>query len=146
MGLYVDWLTIDTPDPKKLAKFWCAALDYEVLYDSTDDDDVDPPPSWEGNDDVEVLIGGRGRPRILLLEVHDPKVVKNRLHLDLRPDDLDTEVDRLLSLGGTRVDIGQVDVSWVVLADPDGNEFCVLRAPTEKEWAERREREAAGKW
>ena len=146
MTLTIDWLTIDTPDPEKLAKFWCAALDYEVLYDSADDHELDAPPAWEADEDGEVLIGGRGRPRILLLEVHDPKVVKNRLHLDLRPDDLHAEVDRLLSLGATKVDIGQGDVSWVVLADPDGNEFCVLRAPTETEWVERKEREAAGKW
>jgi hypothetical protein len=54
-------------------------------------------------------------------------VVKNRLHLDLRPDDQEQEVKRLLGLGATRVDIGQAeDVSWVVLADPEGNEFCIL--------------------
>ena len=53
---------------------------------------------------------------------------KNRLHFDLAPPaggDQQTEVDRLVSLGATRIDIGQGDVSWVVLADPDGNEFCV---------------------
>ena len=149
MGLYVDWLTIDSPDPARLAKFWCAALDYEVLYDTEEEEQAaaaGEPPAWEGDDTVEVLIGGQGRPRMLLLEVHDDKKVKNRLHLDLRPDDQDAEVTRLLSLGATKVDIGQGDVSWVVLADPDGNEFCVLRAPTEEEWAERKEREAAGKW
>jgi hypothetical protein len=53
--------------------------------------------------------------------------VKNRVHLDLRPDDQAVEVQRLISLGARHVDIGQRDVSWVVLADPEGNEFCVLR-------------------
>ena len=132
MGLYVDGLTIDSPDPARLAKFWCAALDYQVLYDTDDEEAAagSEPPAWEGDDDDEILIGGAGRPRILLLEVHDEKKVKNRLHLDLRPDDLDAEVDRLLSLGATKVDIGQGEVSWVVLADPDGNEFCILQART----------------
>jgi len=59
--------------------------------------------------------------------VPETKQIKNRLHLDFRPDDRDAEVERLLSLGATRVDVGQgADVPWVVLADPEGNEFCVL--------------------
>jgi hypothetical protein len=58
--------------------------------------------------------------------VADAKVVKNRLHIDLRPDDQELEVSRLVSLGAQRVDIGQGDVPWVVLTDPEGNEFCVL--------------------
>jgi hypothetical protein len=53
-------------------------------------------------------------------------LLKNRLHLDFRPDDRDVEVERLIGLGATRVDIGQGEPSWVVLADPEGNEFCVL--------------------
>ena len=58
-----------------------------------------------------------------------PKIGKNRLHLDIAPPadgDQQAEVDRLVALGATRIDIGQGDVSWVVMADPDGNEFCVL--------------------
>ena len=58
------------------------------------------------------------------------KAGKNRLHIDLRPDDQAAEVDRLVGLGAQRVDIGQGDVSWVVLADPEGNEFCVLSGGT----------------
>jgi hypothetical protein len=60
-----------------------------------------------------------------------PKAGKNRLHFDLAPSagsDQQAEVDRLISLGATRIDIGQGEVSWVVLADPDGNEFCVRGA------------------
>ena len=56
------------------------------------------------------------------------KTIKNRLHIDLDPDDRDAEVERLLTLGATRADVGQgADATWVVLADPEGNEFCVLR-------------------
>ena len=68
---------------------------------------------------------------ILFLKNSDVKSVKNRLHLDLRPDDQDAEVRRLEKLGAKRIEIGQSadpDTSWVVMADPEGNEFCVLRA------------------
>ena len=68
-------------------------------------------------------------PCLLFIKAPDAKSAKNRLHLDLRPDDRDAEVARLEALGAKRVDIGQgPDVTWVVMADPDGNEFCVLRA------------------
>ena len=69
-------------------------------------------------------------------DVAEPKVGENRLHLDLRPVDQAAEVARLEQLGARRVDIGQGDVTWVVMADPDGNEFCVLRALTAEELAE----------
>ncbi len=66
-------------------------------------------------------------PDILFVKVTDRKTTKNRLHFDLRPEDQAAQVHRLLDLGARRVDIGQGDdVSWVVLADPEGNEFCVL--------------------
>lgn len=64
----------------------------------------------------------------LFLAVPDGKTVKNRLHVDFTPDDQQAEVDRLISLGARHVDIGQGEQSWVVLADPEGNEFCVLAA------------------
>jgi hypothetical protein len=63
------------------------------------------------------------------------KVVKNRLHLDLRPVDQAAEVARLEALGARRVDVGQGEVSWVVMSDPDGNEFDVLRPLTRDEIA-----------
>ena len=66
---------------------------------------------------------------MLFHRVPEAKVVKNRLHLDIAPlEDVDqgAEVDRLIALGATRIDIGQGDVDWVVMADPGGNEFCVL--------------------
>ena len=124
MALTVAWLTIDARDPEALARFWARALDLEVAYDSAHD------PDAGSADEREILLvppSGDGV-RLLLLEVHDEKRVKNRLHLDLRPDDRDAEVARLEALGARRIDIGQGEVSWVVMADPEGNEFCVLRA------------------
>jgi predicted enzyme related to lactoylglutathione lyase len=125
VALKVDWITIDCRDAVALAEFWKAALDYRALYSSPPDEDED-----------EVLLGpksGRG-PRLLLLETPDEKKTKNRLHLDLRPDDRDAEVERLVALGARRIDIGQGEgATWVVLADPEGNEFCILRALTEEE-------------
>jgi hypothetical protein len=67
-------------------------------------------------------------PGLLFVRVSDPKTVKNRLHLDFRPDDQDARVERFLDLGATRADIGQGEQTWVVLRDPEANEFCVLRA------------------
>ena len=119
MGLWIDWLTIDSEDPDKLADFWCQALGYEITYRSD-----------EGETEREVAIESperKGWP-ILFFEVHDERKVKNRLHLDLRPDDQEAEAARLEKLGAKRVDIGQgPDVTWVVMADPEGNEFCILR-------------------
>ncbi|MGH2817616.1 MAG: VOC family protein [Actinomycetota bacterium] len=120
MGLWIDWLTIDAEDTDKLADFWCEALGYEVTYRSD-----------EGESEREVAIESPDRNgwRILLLEVHDERTVKNRLHLDLRPDDQEVEVARLEKIGAKRVDIGQSpEVTWVVMADPEGNEFCILGA------------------
>lgn len=123
MNLYVDWVAIDAHDPERLARFWTELLDYKVEYDSAQDPEGD-------SDEREVAIvpqSGDG-PRFLFLEVHDEKVVKNRLHLDLRPADQNEEVARAERLGARRIDIGQGDVTWVVLADPEGNEFCILRS------------------
>jgi predicted enzyme related to lactoylglutathione lyase len=104
-------VVIDSADPKTLAEFWCAVLGWKVV-----DQDGD-----------EIEIGGPDDGANLLFDrAPDPKVAKNHLHLDLTPTDQAAEVDRILALGARRVDIGQGDVSWVVLADPEGNEFCVL--------------------
>ena len=81
----------------------------------------------EGPEAFEIQPEETRTPGLLFVPVPEPKTVKNRLHLDFRPDDQDSEVERLLSLGGaTRADVGQGEQSWVVLADPEGNEFCVL--------------------
>lgn len=63
-----------------------------------------------------------------MFPVGEQKAGKNRVHFDLRPDDQDAEVRRLEQLGASKIDIGQGDAPWVVMADPEGNEFCVLRA------------------
>jgi predicted enzyme related to lactoylglutathione lyase len=108
-------LAVDAVDPEPVARFWCQVLGWQVV--ERDDDGVSIAPAdgtW---------------PTIDVLRVPEPKTVKNRLHLDLRADGstAEQEVDRLVGLGARRVDVGQgPDVSWVVLADPEGNEFCLL--------------------
>jgi predicted enzyme related to lactoylglutathione lyase len=106
-------LVIDSRDPAALARFWAAALNWEILYEAPD----------------EVVVGSdpHDYPGIIFVPVSDPKVGKNRLHIDIDPDDQDAEVERLLALGARRIDIGQGPVNWVVLADPEGNEFDVLK-------------------
>lgn len=120
MTLKLGWVTIDAHDPEKLADFWCKVLDYEVKSKSEpgDDDDFEVELASKGGEEVRLLFG----------EVHDDKPVKNRLHFDLRPDDQSAEIERVMALGATKADIGQGDTTWVVLADPEGNEFCILRA------------------
>lgn len=101
-----------------LASFWKEALGYKNLDRWVDGDmiGVEIAPT-DGNGDT-----------FQFLSNPEPKTAKNRWHLDLRPEDQAEEVARLVSLGATKVDVGQKDASWVVLADPEGNEFCVLRA------------------
>ena len=114
MSLRLYNVAVDCADPRALARFWAAVLGHQVLFE----------------DDDEVVVGrdAHAYPGLCFLRVPDHKAGKNRLHLDLDPDDQRAEVDRLLALGATRADVGQGDdVTWVVLADPEGNEFCVLR-------------------
>lgn len=127
MNLSIQCIDIDCHDPAALAQFWRDALGWRITYE-TDDEYVLEPPAGSPQDGVV--------PDLLFFKVPDQKMVKNRLHLDLRPEDQASEVARLLGLGATRVDIGQGESSWVVLADPEGNEFCVLRALTAEERAE----------
>ena len=105
-------------DPGALGSWWCQALSWVVVNDDPGEYEIRPDPNR--------------LPGLLFVPVPEPKTIKNRLHLDFRPDDRDAEVERLLALGATRADVGQGDASWVVLADPEGNEFCVLssRAPS----------------
>ncbi len=114
-------ICIDSPDPAGLASFWEAALAWKRV-DEDDDGVLLRSPDSTG--------AGRPLPDLLILKVDDLRSVKNRLHLDFRPDDQAAEVSRLIGLGAQRVDIGQGEATWVVLADPEGNEFCVLRALT----------------
>jgi predicted enzyme related to lactoylglutathione lyase len=111
-------IAIDSTDPQRLGRWWADALGWET-WDEPDGYCVAAPPE-------------AGQTRLVFLKVPEPKSVKNRLHLDFTPDDQDAEVARFERLGAARADVGQEgdpDVTWVVLADPEGNEFCILRAP-----------------
>ncbi len=122
MDIRIQCLCIDTDDPAKISSFWQSALGWRRTFEEDDQVVLEPP-----EDGVA--------PDLLFLRVPEGKVVKNRLHLDLRPGDQAAEVARLEALGARRVSIGQGEVSWVVMADPDGNEFDVLRPLTPAELA-----------
>jgi predicted enzyme related to lactoylglutathione lyase len=108
-------VVVDCADPRAMARFWGEAMDWNV---------------HQVTGDFAGLRSAKGvGPYLEFLRTPDVKTVKNRVHLDLRPypgDDQAAEVARLLALGATPADVGQGDVSWTVLADPEGNEFCVL--------------------
>jgi predicted enzyme related to lactoylglutathione lyase len=126
MTLRIQCLCIDTADPAGLAAFWQSVLGWRL---SGEGDQVVLEPPADSKEDGVV-------PDLLFLRVPEGKTVKNRLHLDLRPEDQATEVARLEDLGARRADVGQgPDVSWVVMADPYGNEFCVLKPLTPEELA-----------
>jgi hypothetical protein len=110
----LEWeqVVVDAADPLALGEWWCDALGWVVVND-------DPA-------EFEIRPAADRLPGILFGASDDVKLSKNRLHLDFRPDDRDTEVARLIALGATHADIGQSDETWVVLCDPEGNEFCVL--------------------
>ena len=117
MTLRLESVSVDSTDPSRIASFWEAALGWDRDAAHRDDDEV-----------VLVAPDAEGAPELLFLRVPEGKVVKNRWHLDLRPDDQAAEVARLETIGARRVSVGHgPEVTWVVLADPDGNEFCVLR-------------------
>jgi len=120
--LRVQNISVDCADPETLAAFWRDALGWRITSVEPDEVVLEPPV---GSPEEGVA------PDILFLLVPEAKAAKNRLHFDLRPADQASEVERLTNLGATRVDVGQATAcTWVVLADPEGNEFCVLRALT----------------
>jgi predicted enzyme related to lactoylglutathione lyase len=115
MGSVLREVNIDCNDPRRVAEFWGEVLGWDV----------------QENDGLFWMSeSGAPFPDLLLVFVAVPesKIVKNRVHLDVSPVgcDRDEEVARLEALGATRIDVGQGDQPWVVLADPEGNEFCVL--------------------
>jgi hypothetical protein len=112
MALEWEQTNVDAKDPVALGRWWQQALGWVVVDEAPDLFEIRPTPDQ--------------LPGLLFVRVPDAKVIKNRLHLDFRPEDQEFEVDRLLGLGAVRVDIGQGDRSWIVLSDPEGNEFCVL--------------------
>ena len=121
MGSRFTELIVDAANPDQLAQFWMAALGWQPTGRY-------PSPLVEIADPAQAE-GGRG-PTITFVPVPDEKRGKNRLHIDLSPVDCDqdAEVERLIGLGARRADVGQrPDQSFIVLADPEGNEFCVLR-------------------
>jgi predicted enzyme related to lactoylglutathione lyase len=107
-------LVLDCQDPTTLAQFWAAALHYVSL--------------GEAGSYVVLLPDGRPGPKLLLQRVPEAKTVKNRMHLDIDAADIDAEARRLEGLGARRVvddPVHEHDTSWILMADPEGNEFCV---------------------
>lgn len=114
MSLTIDCVLIDCNDLERMSVFWRSALNLQHV--------------WSGPSGGYLLVDEQGTTRLGLMPCGEEKNGKNRVHLDLRPDNQEVEIERLLGLGAVRVDIGQREVSWVVMADPEGNEFCVLRS------------------
>ena len=114
MSLEWEQVVVATRDPVALGRWWSEALRWVIVNDDPVVFEIQPEPDR--------------LPGILFLAVDEAKQGQNRLHIDLRPDEQDAEVERLIGLGASRVDVGQGEVPWVVLADPEGNEFCVLEA------------------
>jgi len=83
---------------------------------------------WQSEDEYSIRPAPDQRPGLTFVTMRDAKVTKNRLHLDFYPDSQTAEVDRLLAMGAQRADVGQGSQSWVVLADPERNEFCILES------------------
>jgi glyoxalase superfamily protein len=112
MALEWEQVLVHSADPVALGQWWATALGWVVVHSS--------------DDEFEIRLEQDRLPGLDFVRLDESKKVKNRLHLDFRPDDQDAEVARLEALGAKRVDIGQGDQPWVVMADPEGNEFCVL--------------------
>src|SRR5204862_4868727 len=121
MGARFTELVIDCSDPRRVADFWGAVLGYDVI---------------DRGANGEIEIGGpKGTgPTLVFVAVPERKSVKNRIHIDISPTETDqsNELRRLIGLGAREVDVGQGnDVSWIVLADVEDNESCLLRRPVE---------------
>lgn len=114
MSLLWEQTIVKARDPQALGRWWCDALGWVVVD--------------EGPGEFEIRESTDRMPGLLFVAVNDLEVAKSRLHLDFRPDDQAAEVERLERLGAVRADVGQGEQSWVVLVDPEGNEFCVLRS------------------
>ena len=126
MAALISHTTFDSLDARAMALFWG-----EVLGFAEDPDDPNEP-----GDEECMIFSADGTQRLLFIEVPDAKQVKNRVHLDLKPAEgtRDQELERLLALGARKVaDLRRPDgTGWVVLADPEGNEFCILRSDAER--------------
>jgi hypothetical protein len=114
MALEWEQVIVDAADPAGLGRWWATALEWVVVNDDPEEFEIRPAPDR--------------LPGLLFARVPELKTLKNRLHLDFRPDDRDAAVVRLLGLGATRADVGQTgEEGWHVLADPEGNQFCLLQ-------------------
>ena len=127
------WYTtvIDCQDIHAQARWWAGVLDWQIVYEADDQAAVASPHEQDRPLSAEEwpTVG----PALVFVPVSEGKIMKNRLHLDLAPhitDDRDALIDSLLARGATRASVGQdeSEASWTVLADPEGNEFCVLSA------------------
>jgi predicted enzyme related to lactoylglutathione lyase len=118
--LKIQCVTIDCEDLSLVANFWAEVLGWRITHTSEDEIAIEPPVGSP----LENIA-----PDVLFIKVPNSKTVKNRMHFDLRPDDQLAEVARVEKLGARRADIGQVgELPWIVMADPEGNEFCILSA------------------
>ncbi|CAN5222471.1 VOC family protein [soil metagenome] len=121
-------VVVDCLDVAAQARWWAEALGWQTIYQA--EDEVVLIPGYVTPALADELPWERTPPGLVFVPVTEGKTVKNRLHLDVAPhttDDRDAEISRLLDLGATRVQVGQSEAaSWTVLADPEGNEFCVL--------------------
>lgn len=117
MGSVITEINIDCANTECVAHFWADVLGWQVQQK---DDFLWMSETGDPTDGGLILV---------FAKVPEPKTVKNRVHIDISPSGSDqaVETERLIALGARRVDIGQGDVPWVVLADPEGNEFCLLR-------------------
>jgi hypothetical protein len=112
----LDWeqVVVDSKDPQALGRWWADALDWVITIDS--------------HEEFEIRSTPESTPGMIFTPVEEGKTAKNRLHLDFRPQDQETEVNRLLAMGARLADIGHGQQPWVVLLDPEGNEFDILNA------------------
>jgi hypothetical protein len=106
-------VVVEAEDPARLSRWWAEVLGYRLLDETADE--------------AMVGSGEPASPVLYFVRTSEAKSGKNRLYIDLSPDDRDAEVERLLDMGARHVDIGQGEPTWVVLADPEGNEFSVQR-------------------
>jgi len=127
MGSRLTEIVVDCRDPVAQAAFWAAVLGYHVVRSAHGQVEIAAWPR-EPADLAEQVRQAPVVPALVFVTVPEGKAVKNRLHLDVRPADgsIEAEVARLVALGARRADVGQGSQPWAVLADPEGNEFCVL--------------------
>jgi catechol 2,3-dioxygenase-like lactoylglutathione lyase family enzyme len=119
MACRISELVLDARDPERLAAFWCEVLGFTVLERTEDGIEIGPAEGFGGP-----------QPTLVISPSADPKAAKLPLHIDVSPTDRDqdAELSRLLAAGATPADVGQSgEETWHVLADPEGNEFCLLR-------------------